>query len=108
MEKLYVITRNDLKPGLQLAQSCHTVWQFREDHPDLAKRWYEESNNIACLQVPDEATLVHLATLASQRGIAVSAFREIDLDDEITGIALMGEGVGKLTANLPLALRLAA
>jgi hypothetical protein len=101
MNKLYVVVRADITPGLQIAQSCHAVEQFHRDHPELAI-W----QNIVCLQVPDKEELAKIAYNASGR-FASSLFREPDLQDEPTAIALE-EGASKLLSCLPLALRQAA
>lgn len=100
MNKLYIIVRNDIAPGLQLAQSCHATEQFHRDHPTLASAWL----NIVCLQVPSKEKLADLAYRAVTEGFAASLFREPDLDDEPTAVAVAGDAQ-KLFSSLPLALR---
>lgn len=104
MEKLYIVTRNDLPPGAQCAQACHGLSSFVAEHPELYKAWHESSNNIAVLQAPSEEALLELAGKAEARGIAYAQFREPDFGDSVTAVAL-GEGGDKLTSCLPLALR---
>lgn len=104
--KLYVVVRNDLAPGYQLAQSCHAAFQFSLEHPDLTRLWNEVSNYICCLSVDDEDALEQLAAKAEQRGIPTSRFFEPDLGDELTAIALAPfESTRALCKGLPLALK---
>lgn len=77
---------------------------WSEEHSVTDKFWYHKSNNLVCLQVPDEACLKHLASRAADAGIEHSVFREPDLDDAVTAIAIEPAGK-KLVSNLPLALR---
>lgn len=103
--KLYVVTRRDLRPGAQAVQACHAARQFAAEHPDLERAWFEASNTLALLAVPDEPALAQLAARASARGLRVAAFREPDLGDALTAIALEpGDGARRLCAGLPLTL----
>lgn len=103
-DKLYLITRNDLSPGYQAVQSCHAIRQFVEEHPDIDSAWFKESNYIALLQVENEEQLESLLLKASTRGIKCTYFREPDLSNELTAIAL--EPAAKnLCKRLPLALK---
>lgn len=54
MEKLYVVVRDDLPPGLQIAQAIHACRAFHADHPAVETAWHTTSNTIAVLSVPDE------------------------------------------------------
>ncbi len=102
--KLYVVIRSDLEPGLQLAQGCHALRLFTAEHPDVDGPWYSQSNNLACLAVPDEDGLKRLCRLAEREGISHSRFHEPDLGDSLTAITLAPEATG-LVGSLPLALR---
>jgi len=105
MEKLFVVVRNDLEPGLQLAQAVHAAVKYALSHED-ARRWHEESNNVAVLQVPDEEALRALTqrVLIKDPGCLVATFEEPDLDHQWTAAAF-GNGAKKLMGSLPLALR---
>ena len=105
MEKLFVVVRNDLDPGLQLAQAVHAAVKYALFHED-ARRWHVESNNVAVLQVPDEAALKALTqkVLIKDPGCLVATFEEPDLDHQWTAAAF-GGGAKKLMGSLPLALR---
>jgi peptidyl-tRNA hydrolase len=104
--KLYIIVRSDLSPGLQAAQACHALRLFTEEHPEEDKKWYTESNNLVLLQVPNETELLALKERAEADGIPASLFREPDVDNEATALALGPEG-RKLLCNLPLLLKAA-
>lgn len=107
MEKLYVVVRADLAPGLQAAQACHAAMEFVvARHPDLGRAWHRGSNNLVLLQVPDGAALRDLARQAGRHRIACAEFFEPDLDYAMTAIALGPDG-GPLVGQLPLALRAA-
>ena len=56
-QKLYIITRSDLSPGLQIAQSCHALREFIEIHPEIDKAWYKDSNYLVILSVNNEFSL---------------------------------------------------
>lgn len=108
MQKLFIIIRNDLDQGLQAAQACHATKLFGMEHPKEDIDWYRNSNNIVLLQVPDKYSLIELAYEAICQGCACSVFREPDVGDEPTAIAICGRRAKKVTSHLPLALRQAA
>jgi hypothetical protein len=108
MKKLYVIVRADLPPGLQLAQSCHALRQFAAEHPTLDKEWFEDSNNLVCLQVPNQGALEALALSMQHDGFkGFSRFTEPDLDHALTAIAVHDSGKSYV-GHLRLALKPAA
>lgn len=87
-------------------QAIHAGIQFIFEHPEYAKEWYDKSNYLGFLSVANERELLSLAENASALGIAFSIFREPDIDDQITAIALEpGVKSKKLCSKLPLALR---
>jgi hypothetical protein len=64
------------------------------------------SEYICCLSVRNEAELLAYQEAAENMGIPVSEFREPDIGDELTAIALAPyELTRNLCADLPLALR---
>jgi len=75
---------------------------FTEQHKEADRRWYDESNNLVLLQVPNEAALLALKEKAN--GIPAALFREPDVNDEATALALGPEARG-LVSNLPLLLK---
>ena len=105
-DKLYVITRADLEPGYQAVQSMHALRQFTAEHPEIDKIWFEQSNYLGLLSVKNEEELSQLVAQATNHGINFSIFREPDVDNQITAIALSpGPKSKKLCSRLPLALR---
>lgn len=104
MDKLYLITREDLPPGQQAVQAAHALRQFVAEHPETDRQWFSGSNTLAILTVKDQSTLEGLFKKAINRRIPVAKFQEPDRSDELTAIALGPEG-RRLTRNLPLALQ---
>jgi len=103
--KLYIVVRADLKPGARAAQSCHATSSFVAAHPKQSAQWRTSSNNLVCLEIANEPLLLAMARRARERGIPHTLFREPDLGDEATALALMSPQAHRLTSNLPLALR---
>lgn len=103
--KLYVVVAADLSPGLQISQSCHAARQFQHEHSELEKQWFEQSNTIAILSVPDSAAVAKLLDAARAAGISASKFEEPDLGMALTAIALEPSREAKrLCKSLPRAL----
>jgi hypothetical protein len=95
-----------LEPGYQAVQSMHALRQFTAEHPDIDKLWFEKSNYLGLLSVSDEQTLINLIEQAAAHDIRFSIFREPDIDNQITAIALApGPKSKKLCNRLPLALK---
>lgn len=95
-----------MDPGYQAVQSMHALRQFTAEHPDIDKAWFEQSNYLGLLSVQNEEELVRLLADANERGIETSVFREPDIDNQMTAIALSpGPKSKKLCSRLPLALR---
>ena len=105
-DKLYVITRSDLDPGYQAVQSMHALRQFTAEHPEIDKHWFEKSNYLGLLSVSNEHELNRLIEKASTQDIKFAVFREPDVDNQITAIAIEpGVKSKKLCSNLQLALK---
>jgi peptidyl-tRNA hydrolase len=101
-----VVVRDDLSPGMQMAQAMHAAIEFQHDSPDLAVPWRNDSRYLVVVSVPDELSLYDLVSQACKVGIAFSAFREPDLDYEVTAVALQpGTLARQLCSRYPLALR---
>jgi len=104
--KLRVVVRADLPVGAQACQAIHVAQEFVFRHPELATPWFEKSNTIALLSVPNEFALLVLHDLAAARGIAVTLFREPDLNNTATALAIAPcEDARFLCMPLSLALR---
>lgn len=102
-DKLYLVTRSDLPAGQQAVQAAHALREFVAAFPELDKLWYERSNYLALLAAPDEWSLHRIVQKARRRGVPVVCFREPDLEDAVTAVALAPAGKN-LVRSLPLAL----
>ena len=101
--KLRVITRRDIPLTYQAVQSAHACVQFQYEHPELAKNWYNNSNYLVFLSTGTEEDLKGLIEKANSKNIRISIFREPDINNEITAIALEPcEQSRKMTSGLPL------
>lgn len=103
MDRLYIVTRADLPPGAQIAQSCHALRAFVEAHSELDRAWHAAGGNLVCLSVPAKGELIDLLTEANFDGLAVAAFHEEDFGGELTAIALEARAK-RMLRPLPLAL----
>jgi len=105
-DKVYLVTRADLKPGQQAVQAAHALTEFIFQHAEQAKRWKAESNTLVMLVVKDEESLNGMIEKGLQRGIRLSPFYEPDLDDALTAVAFEpGDASYRLCSGIPLALR---
>lgn len=87
-------------------QSMHALRQFTAEHPEIDKMWFEQSNYLGLLSVADEQELNRLIEQATAHSIRFSIFREPDVENQITAIALEpGQKTKKLCSKLPLALK---
>ena len=100
---MVVVTRNDLRPGSQNAQSIHAVSQFFLEHSELAKHW--NNQYIVSLSEKSEHKLQALYLKLLDTGTPVSYFTEPDLGDQLTSICFPASAeTEELTRNLPLLL----
>lgn len=84
-DKLYIIVDQRLRPGAKMAQACHAMRAFADQHPEIEKAWFANSNNIVILQVED---LNDLADFLDSEGYAVARFHEPDFDNRLTALAV--------------------
>lgn len=101
--KMYVLVRQDISPGYQIAQSIHAKDQFTHEFPDTENKWYQESNTIVVLGVPSEDALKAYAYLAESQGLKCSMFYEPDINEHTALAIEPGEAAAKLCANLKVA-----
>lgn len=100
--KLYLIVRRDLSPSARAVQLCHALRAFVEEHPAEDQVWFQQSNTLVLLEVDNEDCLRHLTEKAQAAGVSWALFREPDIGDQITAIAIAPTGK-KLVRGLPLA-----
>lgn len=104
LDKFYLVTRQDLALGSQAAQLCHAMRQFIFEHPEVELEWFRNSNYIVLLSVSDKEELLKVIDKAKINDIRFSIFREPDLCDELTAIALEpSKKSKKVCKNLKLA-----
>lgn len=84
----------------------HAAIQFGFDHPEIYNEWYKNSNYLGFLSLNNEQDLLDFIKKAEEKNIKYSIFREPDIDNAITAIALEpGDKTKKLCSRLPLALK---
>lgn len=89
-----------------MAQSTHAAIQFTQEHPDINKEWFQQSNYLCMLAAANEVELRKLIERAEMQNIKISIFREPDIDNQITAIALEPSCKSKkLCSGLKLALK---
>jgi hypothetical protein len=105
MQRLYIVTRADLPPGAQGAQSQHALSEYAVRHPEKHREWHQSGKNLIWLATRDLDALEELmTTLEDHCGIECAAFFEPDFGDQLTAFAV-GEEAARRLSSLPLALR---
>lgn len=97
MKRLYVVVRDDLSPGLQMAQACHAAFSYGSFGSE------DVGDNLVALNA-SPARLRELEAQAVALGLSHESFREPDLGNELTALALT-DRARALVSDLPLALR---
>ena len=89
--------------GYKAVQSTHAAINFTFEHPTRAGPWFKESNYLVQLEVKDEGELKDLIRKCERLNLYYTVFREPDIGDEITAIAIEPSPLSeKLVKNLPL------
>lgn len=87
-------------------QPAHALAQFAVEHHNKFIDWQNFHKNLIVLAVDSEEELHKLLLRARIKNIALSSFREPDIKNQLTAIALEpGEETYSLTGNLNLALK---
>lgn len=98
------MTRQDLPPGLQVAQMVHAAFAFSLDRPEQTLAWHSDSNYIVCLSVEDLYELERWQTWLSKDFHTVP-FYEPDLGNEMTAFAIEPDPrVERMVSSVALAL----
>jgi len=98
-DRLYIITRMDLKPGLRTAQACHAAI---ESCRRLSWKGYPEESYVIVLGARDEKDLDYIASRAEEK-VNIACFTEPDLGHELTAVAFLGDEKTKcITEKLKL------
>ena len=105
INKLTSVTRRDLNAGYQSVQSTHSIVKFVFEHPEISGIWFKDPY-LAQLSVENEDALKHLIHKLQKSNIKYSIFREPDLGNQITAIAIEpSDKTRKLISHLPLMLK---
>lgn len=83
--RLYLAIDVSLAPGPRLAQLAHVVAEIFSQRPADCAAWRADTDTLVVLEVPGD----RLARLATRRGAV--PFREPDLGNELTAVALFPE-----------------
>ena len=103
---MVLVTRRDLTPGYQAVQPAHALAEFAIKYPRVFKFWQVNQKNLIVLSVANELALNDLFNKAQSAGIKSVLFKEPDIGNEATAIALEPcELTYKLTSSIPLALK---
>lgn len=79
--------------------------QFIFEHPEISHLWFKDPY-LAQLSVENEADLKTLISKLQKSKIKFSVFRESDIDNQITAIAIEpSDKTRRLVSNLPLMLK---
>lgn len=101
--KLVVITRSDLSDGYKAVQSTHAAINFIFEHPGRAGPWFHNSNYLVELEVHNENQLKLLIRKCEQLQLLHTVFREPDIGNQITAIAIEpSKQTQKLVSKIPL------
>lgn len=96
MKRLYIVVRNDIAPGLQMAQACHAAREFTLQIDE------DVGDNLVVLHATHEQLIGLVA--AAEDVCSVVPFHEPDLGGELTAAAF-GCGARSILSCYPLALR---
>lgn len=102
-ERVYMIARADLAPAQQAVQAAHGLACWMQQYPAQASSWAGQ-DTLVFLTVPDEGALKGLAERMQERGCTLATWREPDLGDSLTSVAV-GPEARPLLRGLPLALQ---
>lgn len=105
IHKLTIVTRQDLTPGYQSAQSVHSSLLFAQEHSVIYNKWYADPY-LALLAIKNEHELLKLISKLEKSKIKFSVFREPDINNQITSICIEpSDATRRLTSSLPKMLR---
>jgi hypothetical protein len=102
MERLIIVVRADLDPGLITAQVGHAVAAFAVAFPGVLRSWHLNDRNIVVLASRDELHLRELYQKLAPDTLS-ACFSEPDLNDELTAFAC--SQAPKQFSSLPKALK---
>ncbi len=87
LNRLYVLVREDLGPSYSAVQAGHAVAQYMLEYPDSWRNY-----TLVYLKVKDEQTLLEWRDKMIMRGQPYALFREPDIQNEATAVAVQSTG----------------
>lgn len=101
-KRLYILIRNDLSNAQKAVQAGHAIAQWMIEHHSK-KEW--NNNTLIYLTIPNEQDLTDWFEIAKMKQLQCSCFREPDMNDQMTAIAILAdEKSKKMFAKLPMML----
>ncbi len=100
-----MVTRQDINPGDQCAQTVHSISDFAYEFPQEHRFWKETSNTVVCLGIQSE---FHLLTLFDKLSPLTQCVKFFEPDDDVGWTSLCFYSTPetkKLTSKLPLLLK---
>lgn len=92
--------------GYKAVQSTHAAINFIFEYPARAGPWFKNSNTLVQLEARNEEHLRKLIRECQKKGVCHTVFREPDIGNQITALALEpSPTTRKLVAHLPLLLK---
>lgn len=89
--RIYTLTRKDMSQGQKAVQSGHAIAQYLIDHnPHLSGLW--TNGSIINLELGSEKSLKKWINKLELLNLKYSLFREPDMNNEITSIAILHKG----------------
>jgi hypothetical protein len=99
-----VITHAELTTGQQIAQVAHAVAEFALRKQDAFQHWHTTSQFLVALAATNEERLQILHNTLQQKKFQLTEFREPDLNDALTAVALTPHPqLKRMLSDLPLA-----
>lgn len=91
--KTYVLVRRDLSYSQRVVQSCHAVVELVRRYKDDSSisKWADIDKTLVVLSVKDERELRRTSQRLSDARIRFAEFREPDMNNEVTAIAVHPE-----------------
>ena len=105
-DKLYVVVRRDVPPGLQLAQAVHGAFEAAVAEPERVTDWVGNSNYLVVLSAADEQALAALAGKLATNHVDFLQVREPDCNDQLMAVVVYPHPEARrMLSALPLALK---
>jgi peptidyl-tRNA hydrolase len=102
-KRLITVTRQDLSPGYQIAQTAHAVANFCLAYRYEALQWHVQGNYVISLAVPDEQALIELCAQLEWIDTQYTVFYESDIREHTAITFIANTVTNELTKDIALA-----